>query len=139
MNDGVINISSFTNDPLGRFLHYYDPTPKMTQDGKGFNMFAGFYLDVATDDSNGRFLRAKTREDLKAKRDYNWSSVTTMETQLESLLTHVIRSKAMVYKLVVSSKGEIVWSEPDHALSTQEKRWLRVVRKVVRRLRNDHE
>lgn len=134
----VININSLTSDPLGRFLSYYDTTPKMAPGGESFRMYSGYYYYCITAGDNTRFLRAKSRDDLAAKSKFVWNNVPSLQTMLESTLSLNINNSPLAYRLVVTTDHPVVWEEPDRSLSNHEKRWLRVVQNTVSRIRSNH-
>lgn len=140
LGDGVahIDVGSLATTALGRMLHYYDPTPKQAHEGFDFHMYAGFYFYLITSGENARFLRAKTRQELEAKRRYAWENVPGLETRLEAVLSHNLRLSPLAIPLLVRHNLPVVWREPDRALRNAEQRWLRVVQRTVARLRHEH-
>lgn len=131
-----INIAPGSSDSLASVLSYYDPTPKVNPEtGKTFLMYSGLYYYLITKGDNQRFLRAKGKQDLKAKRDYTWENVPGLEERLAGALAHNLRSNPFVEGLLALDI-EAVWEDPCGEIAMHEERWLRVVNKTLRRIRN---
>lgn len=134
-----INIGRLARTALGRALGYYHNYPKHTQDGLTFNLYAGLYYYMITAGDNTRFLRAKHPRELEARRYFRWENVIGLESQLEAILSYNLRTSPVAIPLIIDNTLPIVWREPDHqGLRNNEKRWLRVVTRVVTRLRNEY-
>lgn len=133
----TINIATHSGNPLGRALAYYHSSPKYTLDGKTFHLYAGYYYYMITAGHNTRFLRAKSKADLAVKSRYNWSNVLGLESHLEAVLLYNIKQSPITMEMLKHNNGPIEWREPDRELRNAERRWLRVVQNVVKRLRSD--
>lgn len=145
--DGVnyINIGSTASTALGRLLSWFDPSPKRLHDGSTFYMYAGVYYYLITQGDNKRLLKAKTEQGLKSTRKTTWVNVISLETHLESLLLYNLRRSPLALTLIKQHDVPIYWFDYDHVagnshtLLPRERRWLRVVRRVCQRLRNEDE
>ena len=131
-----INIAPGSTDPFASVLSYYDPTPKVHHEtSQTFLMYSGLYYYLITRGDNQRFLRAKNKQDLKAKRDYTWENIPGLEERLIAVLIHNLKSNPFVEGLLATDI-EAVWNDPVHGIAMHEERWLRVVNKALRRIRN---
>lgn len=137
--DGVtaINIGQTAHTALGKQLSWYEPNYKRTIDGGGFYMYAGFHYFMITTGNNRRFLSAKSPSELEGAKKYQWQNVPGLETHLESVLLFNLKMNPMALQLIKSNDLPVVWYEPFRELRNAEQRWLRVVKRVVTRLRNE--
>lgn len=133
----AINIGQSAHTALGKQLGWYDTHLKRTIDGGEFYMYAGFHYYMITSGNNRRFLSAKTPANLEGAKKYQWQNVPGLETHLESVLLFNLKINPMVLQLIKSNDLPIVWYEPFRELRNAEQRWLRVVKRVVTRLRNE--
>jgi hypothetical protein len=133
-----INIGTTAQTALGKLLCWYDVRPRQTVDDQlTFYMYAGLYFYYITEGDNQRFLRARSRQELEAKKKYRWANVKGLEHHLASELLYNLQQQPFTKHLLLNNTLPIDWIEPDRPLTTAEKRWLRVVQDTVRRLRND--
>ena len=134
----VIDIGPWGKTPLKAMLSYYDPTPKQLPTGKGFTMYAGLYYYLITVGDNTRFLRAETLDDLDVKRKYDWANVPSLERQLARALEYNLHRSPLAIPFLVHQNLPIVWCER-RQLRNAERRWLRVVQRVVEKLRQSYQ
>lgn len=139
-HDGTthINIGTTAKTALGELMGYYTANPKRLPDGKGFNLYAGYYYYLITAGDNPRFLRARSIQELTPAKRFDWTNVPGLRTHLESALLHNLRLSPIAIPLLVENTLPVVWEEPDRALKNAEKRWLATVHAVVNRLVSDY-
>lgn len=131
----TINLAMVHNNPLAEVLSYYAPTPKLTKDGRRFYMYAGYYRYMLAAGNNPRFLRARTPDELKVNKRFAWNNLIGLETHLESTLHMNIMGSPMTRQFLKNHKGNVVWEDFRGELSNAERRWLRVVQTVIRRVK----
>lgn len=138
--DGVtrIEIGPLATTPLGRLLGWYNTTPKYTHDGRLFMMYAGYQYYLITKGENIRFLKAVKPEELRVSGQYSWENVPGLETRLSAVLSYNLNRSPLAIQLLLQHDLPIRWSTTFSGLRNSEKRWLRVVRSTVKRLRSDH-
>lgn len=124
---------------LGAFneLSYYNVSDKVyPEDGKPFTMYAGLYYFFITKGRNTRFLRAKSQEDLEAKKNYDWVNVLGIEEKLAKVLLHNIKRSPYMHQLLGGTHVEAVWEDPlGKTPRNHEQRWVRIVNRTLHRLR----
>jgi hypothetical protein len=133
-----LEIGPWATTPLGRLLGWYNTTPKTLHDGRMFMMYAGYQYYLITKGNNVRFLKAVSQEELSVSGKYNWENVPGLETRLSSVLALNITHNPMILSLLRGYDLPIIWTPTTGKLRNSEKRWLRVVRNTVKRVRNDN-
>jgi len=135
--NACINLAAVDCNPFAELLSYYASSLKQTKGGRQFYMYAGFYRYMIASGNNPRFLRAKSTEELDVKKRCDWKNLIGLETHLESVLHHNLMSSLMTQQFLKNHCGAIVWEDPTRDLTYAEKRWLRVVQTVVRRVKSE--
>ena len=135
-----VNIAPGSSDAAASLLSYYDVSPKVNpEDSKEFFMYAGLYYYLITKGDNTRFLSAMAKPELKAKKHFAFEMVIGLEERLGSILAYNIKSHPFARQFLTQSDIEVVWESPfDDRLANHEERWLRVVRKTIKRLRSEY-
>lgn len=137
--DGVtaINIGEGASTALGKKLSWFDSSLKRTVEGEYFHMYAGLHYFLITTGNNRRFLSATSPSELRGAKKYQWQNVPGLETHLESALLFNLRMNPLALETIKKNELPIIWYEPQRSLRNAELRWLRVVRRVIIRLRNE--
>ena len=135
-----INIAPGSGDAAASLLSYYDVSPKVNmEDSREFYMYAGLYFDLITAGDNQRFLKATTKQDLRAKKYFDFRNVIGLEDRLSRILAYNIRNHPFARQFLTQGKIEVVWETPfKDKLSNHEARWLRVVRSTLNRLYSEY-
>lgn len=135
-----INIAPGSGDAAASLLSYYDVSPKVNvEDSHEFYMYAGLYYYLITVGENFRFLKATTKQDLRAKKYFDFRNVMGLEDRLSRILAYNIRNHPFARQFLTQGEIEVVWESPfDIKLANHEERWLRVVRKTLKRLYSEY-
>lgn len=130
----MLDIGPDATHPLGRLLGFYDPTPKLLPDGRAFRMYGGYYYYLIAEGEHSRFLRAKARRELLAKRQYRYQAVPDLTQHLADALTFNLNRGDLAMAMIQQSVDHVDWVKTG-ALSPAEKRWLGVVQSTLDHLR----
>lgn len=132
-----IDIGPSASTALGQQLSWTASFPKESVEGTRFNLYAGFYYYLITTGHHKRLLRAERLVELECVSKFQYQNVIGLETHLEATLLHNLRRHPMILQAIRDSRETIVWNDPLRGLRNRERRWLRVVRRVVDRIRRD--
>lgn len=132
----VLEIGPAAQSALGRQLGWYTPFIKPHPDGFDYQTYAGLHYYLITEGDNKRFLKASTKEELQASKNYRWENVKGLEVKLGYALKYVLKQSPMTVQLIhqLGPDVEVIWTEPFRELKQAEKRWMRVVRNSIREI-----
>jgi len=130
--DDVLDIGEEADTALGQLLGFYTNSPKVTPEGRGFNMYAGLYYHAITQGDHPRFLRATTHQELSVQRRFRWRTIPGLQKRLESVLRYNLERSPIAYHMARNADGFPVWRGYSRCLVAAERRWLDAVRTVLK-------